>query len=262
LIHKPKYTLGVYSSEGDAEVFRLYNTTFAQYLTLAAGQRFDPPIQFDVVPVTLTKLMDLEETEEADFGFSSSAVFSCMASERKAEALTTIVNKREARGHIHELDMYGGVIFTRADNDRVNSIEDLKGKTIGAGGITAMGAGQTQFYEMFRDGLSYVADPLQVSFTNNEGLLVGGVLKGDFEVGFARTDQVRSSATCSICPFRDLKKRESHCRSRFASPPPRVQIERHTDEKGEPVDPGTHGAVSFSMFSVRLLCLTQLPRTD
>ena len=36
------------------------------------------------------------------------------------------------------------VMFTLADNERVNTIEDFKGKTIGAGGITAMGGGQTQ----------------------------------------------------------------------------------------------------------------------
>lgn len=67
-----------------------------------------------------------------------------------------------------------------------------------------MGGGQTQFYEMFRAGLSFVADPAQVIFTIDERLVVEGVLNGDFEVGFARTDQ----------------------------------IERHTNANGETIDPG------------------------
>ena len=53
-----------------------------------------------------------------------------------------------------------------------------------------MGGGQTQFYEIYKHGVSYVADPAQVVFTNDERLVVQGVLDGDFEIGFARTDQI------------------------------------------------------------------------
>uniref|UniRef100_A0A7S3L6H3 Uncharacterized protein n=1 Tax=Amphora coffeiformis TaxID=265554 RepID=A0A7S3L6H3_9STRA len=107
-----------------------------------------------MVPVNLETLSQKASKEEVDFFFSSSAVFSCMASEQGAQALTTIINRREARGHAYDLDTYGGVIFTLATNDEVNTLEDLRGKSIGAGGITMMGGGQTQFYEMFRAGLS------------------------------------------------------------------------------------------------------------
>ena len=80
--------------------------------------------------------MNKAAAEEVDFFFSSSAVQSCMATEHQAQALVTIINRREARGHTYELDKYGGVMFTLAGNDRVNTIQDLKDKTIGAGDIT------------------------------------------------------------------------------------------------------------------------------
>ena len=51
LIHKSSYNVGIYSAEGAAEVFRMYNQTFSQYLTATAGRRFDPPIHFEIVPV-------------------------------------------------------------------------------------------------------------------------------------------------------------------------------------------------------------------
>lgn len=53
-----------------------------------------------------------------------------------------------------------------------------------------MGGGQTQFYEMYLHGLSFVSDPLQMVFTNDEIKTVDGVLDGTFEVGFVRTDQI------------------------------------------------------------------------
>lgn len=204
LVHKPKYRVGVYSSEGDEVAHAMYDQVFQEYLTESAGKRFDPPLEFEVVPVSLTELLDMAEDEEVDFLFASSAVFSCMATEAKAQALATIINRRESRGYQYDLDVYGGVIFTKAENKDINRIQDLKGRTIGAGAITAMGGGQTQLYEMVKHGLSYVADPKQVIFTKDESLIVQGLLDGEFEVGFARTDQ----------------------------------IERHTDENGDHIKDG------------------------
>lgn len=53
-----------------------------------------------------------------------------------------------------------------------------------------MGGGQAQLYEMVRHGLSFVADPKQMVFTNDEQLTVQGVIDGLFEIGMARTDQI------------------------------------------------------------------------
>ena len=40
---------------------------------------------------------------KVDVRLPSSAVVSCMASERNVEALATIINRREARGHVYEI---------------------------------------------------------------------------------------------------------------------------------------------------------------
>lgn len=75
LFHKSHYRVGIYSSESDEVVYRMYNVTFAQYLTATAGRRFNPPVTFDIVPVGLDSLAHMAEKEEVDFFFSSSAVF-------------------------------------------------------------------------------------------------------------------------------------------------------------------------------------------
>ena len=64
--HKPKYRVGVFSSEGDEIVYSHYNLTFGRYLTETAGRRFDPPIEFDLVPVTLEYLLEHAELEDVD----------------------------------------------------------------------------------------------------------------------------------------------------------------------------------------------------
>lgn len=47
-----------------------------------------------------------------------------------------------------------------------------------------------QIYEMGRAGLSYVNDPKQVVFTDNQYDIVNGVLDGIYDVGFVRTNQI------------------------------------------------------------------------
>lgn len=62
--------------------------------------------------------------------------------------LATVISRLEARGHTYELDVAGGVIATRADNDEINSITDLKDKIIGAGSVSQILGGQVQLYDM------------------------------------------------------------------------------------------------------------------
>lgn len=193
--------------------FDFYNLTFSKYLAVTAGAQFDPPLAFDMVAGSMSELMGMEDL---DFTFASSAVSSCMMTEKGAQPLVTVVMRRGAQGHEYDLDLYGGVIFTKANNHEVNSMQDLKDRTIGAGYITAMGGGQTQFHEMVKHGLSYAQDPKQVIFTRDETLTVAGVLDGDFEIGFARTDQ----------------------------------IERHKDKNGRPLDPDTFKIINAQTHSL------------
>ena len=81
-------------------------------------------------------------------------------------------------------------MFTLVENHDINTVLDFRNKIIGAGGITNLKAAQSQFYEMVKEGMSYVMDPMQVVFTGNEVDVVDGVLRGDFDVGFVRTGQL------------------------------------------------------------------------
>ena len=104
------------------------------------------------------------------------------------------------RGHTYELDVFGGVIAARADNDDVNTITDLKGKIIAGGSISMIMAAQLQFYEMEKAGMSYVMDPKQVVFTGNQFDVVNGLLDGAFDAGFVRTDTIERTVDANGNP--------------------------------------------------------------
>jgi hypothetical protein len=190
LIHVPKYRIAVYAIRGFRSAFAEYNLTFSEYLTVTAGRRFDPPIEFEMVPYDFEELFDAVYEEEVDFFYANPAVYSCIGVEVGAQPLATTISRLDVRGHEYDLDVYGGVIFTQADNDEINGVRDLKDKIIGAGAISNLMAAQLQFYEMERAGMSYVMDPKQVVFTENQVDVVQGVLDGTFDVGFVRTGQI------------------------------------------------------------------------
>lgn len=86
-----------------------------------------------------------------------------------------------------------GVIFTLAERDDINNIQDLKDKTIGALEIGDFAGAQVQFYAMHKAGMDYIMDPKQVIFVGNQVEIVQGVLRGDWEVGFVRTGMIELS---------------------------------------------------------------------
>ena len=73
-----------------------------------------------------------------------------------ATALVTAVKRKKVRDKVFDLDVYGGVIAVRADNQEIFSIYDLKDKIIAAGAIIDLMGGQMQIYELFQAGMSYV----------------------------------------------------------------------------------------------------------
>jgi len=192
-VHEKVYHIGVHAIRGFDSAYREYNKTFSEYLTATAGQRFDPPIRFEMTPVNFQGLFDSVENEEVDFVFANPGIYSCIGVEQGAQPLATVISRLEVRGHTYDLDVYGGVMFTRVDNDEVNGVSDLRDKIIGGGGISDLMGTQLQFYEMNAAGLSYVMDPKQVVFTGNQDKVVQGVIDGEFDVGFVRTDQIERS---------------------------------------------------------------------
>lgn len=188
--HKEVYKFGIHITTDEKEARSMYGKIFGEYLTATAGQRFEPPIKFETVPLYSWGIQAGAEAEELDFFFANSGLYSCIGLDTGAQPLVTTVSRLTVRGHTFDLDVNAGVIATREDRDDINSIEDLKGKIIGAGSISMVNAAQTQFYEMIKAGLSWAMDPQQVVFTHDQDQVVAGILSGEFDVGFIKTNQL------------------------------------------------------------------------
>jgi len=134
-IHKPIYTIGVHAIAGLDQALKETNQTFSTYLTETAGQKFDPPIKFEVVPKLFEAIFTAIDNKEVDFIFANPGVYSCIGTEVGATALVTSSKLLSVRDRTFDLDVYGGVIAVRADNKEIQNIADIKDKIVGAGAI-------------------------------------------------------------------------------------------------------------------------------
>ena len=140
-IHKPVYTVGVHAIRGLEQALAETNQTFATYLTETAGKKFDPPIEFQVIPKHFDAIFQAIDDDEMDFLYANPGVYSCIGTEVGATALVTAVKRLPVRDKTYDLDVYGGVIAVRADNKEINNLADLKDKVIGAGAIVVRSHG-------------------------------------------------------------------------------------------------------------------------
>ena len=88
LQHKRKYRVGVHAIRGADAAKAEYNQLFGEYLTATSGKRFNPPIEFEMVPVTFQGLFDAVEKEEIDFFYANPSIYSCVGVVSSANRLS------------------------------------------------------------------------------------------------------------------------------------------------------------------------------
>ncbi|CAJ1957939.1 unnamed protein product [Cylindrotheca closterium] len=193
LTQKKVYHIGIYAPDDIETTVQAFNLTFETYLTEAVGKRWDPPIEFKMVPTRYPLIAWIDQEQDVDMMYADSGFFSCTGTEIGAQPLGTTLSRTKVRGRYYDLDVLGGTMLVAADNRQINNIADLKNKRLAAVKISEFAGGQSQFWVMMKNGLDYIMDPDQVTFTDNQEDVVRGVLDGSWDVGFVRTGVVEQT---------------------------------------------------------------------
>ncbi len=82
---------------------------------------------------------------------------------------------------------FGGVIFTRAEQPDVQTLSDIRGKTVAATGTESLGGYQMQAYELSVKGIRFPDDAHLITTGMPHDNVVKAVLSGRADVGFVRT---------------------------------------------------------------------------
>jgi ABC-type phosphate/phosphonate transport system substrate-binding protein len=112
-----------------------------------------------------------------------------------------MINSRQGK----PLKAFGGVILTSVDNDGINAIGDLKGKTFMAVSKSSFGGWQMAYKEILDAGIDPFSDFGKLEFGGKHDNVVLAVLNGAVEAGTVRTDTLERMAAGGSIFMDDFK---------------------------------------------------------
>ena len=170
--------IGVLSHRGDANTQRVWAPT-ADYLTqVVDGYRFRiVPLHFDAVEPTVG-------AHAVDFVLVNPSIYVNL---EVRHGVSRIATMRNGNGN-GERNVFGGVIFSRADRDDINTLADLAGRRFMAVDPISLGGFEMAWGEMVRNGIDPYSDLGELRFGGIHDAVVLAVRDGQVDAGTVRTD--------------------------------------------------------------------------
>lgn len=101
--------------------------------------------------------------------------------------------------------LFGGVVFSRAEQTSISSLRQIQGKTVAVAGTESLGGYQMQAYELKKAGINVPQD-VQLMITGMpQDKVVEAVLTGRAEVGFVRTGVLEDLARNGLLDLKKIK---------------------------------------------------------
>ncbi|MEN8213084.1 MAG: PhnD/SsuA/transferrin family substrate-binding protein [Pseudomonadota bacterium] len=187
--------IGVLSHRGDDVTHQMWDST-ANYLSYALH-----PKKFEIVPLDFDEVEPAVRNAAIDFLLVNSGIYVNLEEKHRISRIVTLDNGMVGQ----HLNVFGGVIFTRADRDDINQLADISGRSFIAVDETSLGGFQMAWGEMVREQLSPSRDFSELDFGGTHDKVVMAVLRGEFDVGTVRTNILERMAAKGDVELDDLK---------------------------------------------------------
>ena len=147
--------------------------------------------QIAVVPMYLDDLSQAVAAGQVDFVLTQPEHYVLLRARHGLAAVSTLMSMAGEQ----PVAQFGGVIFTRAGRTDINTLSDVKGKTVASTHQNSFGSYRIQQWTLLEAGLQLPADLKNVVFTGQpQDQVVEQVLNGQVDVGFIRSGLLESMA--------------------------------------------------------------------
>ncbi|WP_243368095.1 diguanylate cyclase [Fundidesulfovibrio soli] len=192
---KPQARIGVLANRGK-------DACLEQWSPLVRSlSRALPSVAFTLVP------LDFEEVDRAaaeatvDYILANPAIYVNLEVRYRAMRIATLVNQMGDR----VTASFGGVIFTQAGRDDINTLQDIRGKSFAATSEGSMGGWLVGLSTLSAQGVDPRKVCPQLSFPGTHDAVVRMVLSGGADVGTVRTDTLERMAQKGQLRLEDVK---------------------------------------------------------
>ncbi len=176
-----EYRIGVLAKRGEAIALARWQAT-ADYL----HERM-PRYAFTIVPLGFDQIHESVQDGTIDFIIANSAYYIDVEMNYGVQRIATLKN-------VYPCDkcatLFGGVIFTRADRDDINTLQDIVGKRFAAVDPRSFGGWHAAYYEFVKDGINPPKDFTAIDFAGTHDNVVYRVLENKDDAGTVRTETI------------------------------------------------------------------------
>ncbi len=200
--------IGVLAKRGAEKTIEKWRAT-ADYLTQQI-----PHNQFVIVPLGFDALQTSLIKKDIDFVITNSGYYVMLEDQYGLSRIATLRNRWQNKGY----QIFGGVVFTRADNIKINKFDDLKGSRFTAVDPNSFGGWLMARFEFHRKGIDtddYFSDLI---FAGTHDKVVMAVLNKTVDAGTVRTDTLERMAIegkISLAEFKIIESKSKTSRFPF-----------------------------------------------
>jgi PAS domain S-box-containing protein len=160
-----------------------------------------PPHKFELIPLSFEQIIPAARDGKVDFVICNSGIFVDIEAMYGATGIATI----KTRIMDEYYTVFGGVIFTRSDNQSIKTFRDLKGKSFIAADRDSLGGWQVQWREFKRAGIDPHKYFSSLRFAGQHDAVVFEVLSGAADAGACRTDVLEHLAADRKINLADIR---------------------------------------------------------
>lgn len=194
-MNKEEVKIGVLAKRGKDATHERWDT-LAKYL----NKKLDT-YHFTIVPLDFTELKKAVKDESIDFVITNTMYYVQLENRYGVSRIATLVNG-DVSSKLAKKE-FGGVIFTRSNNSRINSIEDLDGKLFGAVSPLSFGGWIMGYEELLKHNIDI--DDIKIEFLNTHDAVVYAVLSKKIDAGTVRTDTLERMSSEGSINLSDIK---------------------------------------------------------
>jgi signal transduction histidine kinase/CheY-like chemotaxis protein len=189
-------SVGVLAHRGVPKARQLWQPTVDYLNSRITG------FHFVLEPRKLTDLTRDTAAGEFDFVLTNPGQYVELEALYGISRLATLRNLRQGKPY----DAFGSVIFTRADNNAIQTLKDVKGKRFAGVKTSAFGAFQVAWFELQQVGIDPFSDLSELVFTGvPQDKVVFAVRDGKADAGTVRTDVMERMAAEGLIKLGDFR---------------------------------------------------------
>lgn len=161
-----------------------------------------PGYSFEIVTASFEEMRTIAAKNEVDFFLVNPGMYVEFEADHGVNRIATLKNLRLGEVYTE----FGGLIITKADNNQINDLQDLKNKTFMGVSPTSLGGWYMTEGVLYEAGIENPEKFFKdISYGGTHDAVIKAVANGEVEAGTVRTDALERAAQRGEVKLEDFK---------------------------------------------------------